>query len=57
MQAKRRAGNWIFELGDTGMPEAPVSGGTQKVASVGPAVHAAAKVARKAQWRRRTDWA
>jgi xanthine dehydrogenase YagR molybdenum-binding subunit len=36
----------IFELGDTGHPEAPVSGGSQTVASVGPAVHAAAKAAR-----------
>jgi xanthine dehydrogenase YagR molybdenum-binding subunit len=36
-----------FELGDTGLPEAPVSGGSQTVASVGPAVHAAAKAARE----------
>jgi xanthine dehydrogenase YagR molybdenum-binding subunit len=35
-----------FELGDTGHPEAPVSGGSQTVASVGPAVHAAATAAR-----------
>ena len=35
-----------FELGDTGFPEAPVSGGSQTVASVGPAVHAAATAAR-----------
>lgn len=35
-----------FELGDTGMPEAPVSGGSMTVASVGPAVHAAATAAR-----------
>jgi xanthine dehydrogenase YagR molybdenum-binding subunit len=35
-----------FELGDTGLPEAPASGGSQTVASVGPAVHAAAKAAR-----------
>jgi xanthine dehydrogenase YagR molybdenum-binding subunit len=38
--------NVFFELGDTGLPEAPVSGGSQTVASVGPAVHAAAKAAR-----------
>ncbi len=31
-----------FELGDTNQPHAPVSGGSQTVASVGPAVHAAA---------------
>jgi len=31
-----------FELGDTGLPEAPASGGSQTVASVGPAVYAAA---------------
>lgn len=31
-----------FELGDTLLPEAPVSGGSQTVASVGPAVQAAA---------------
>ena len=30
-----------FELGDTALPEAPVSGGSQSVASVGPAVRAA----------------
>lgn len=36
----------IFELGDTGLPEAPVSGGSQTGASVGPAVHAAASAAR-----------
>ena len=30
-----------FELGDTNQPGAPVSGGSQTVASVGPAVHAA----------------
>uniref|UniRef100_UPI00374DE93E xanthine dehydrogenase family protein molybdopterin-binding subunit n=1 Tax=Undibacterium sp. TaxID=1914977 RepID=UPI00374DE93E len=35
-----------FELGDTLMPEAPVSGGSQTVASVGPAVHAAAGAVR-----------
>jgi xanthine dehydrogenase YagR molybdenum-binding subunit len=35
-----------FELGDTAMPEAPVSGGSMTVASVGPAVHAAATAAR-----------
>jgi CO/xanthine dehydrogenase Mo-binding subunit len=34
-----------FELGYTGLPEAPVSGGWQTVASVGPAVQAAAKAA------------
>jgi xanthine dehydrogenase YagR molybdenum-binding subunit len=28
-----------FELGDSLMPEAPVSGGSQAVASVGPAVY------------------
>ena len=32
-----------FELGDTHLPKAPVSGGSQTVASVGPAVHAAAR--------------
>jgi xanthine dehydrogenase YagR molybdenum-binding subunit len=36
----------IFELGHTGHPEAPVSGGSQTVASVGPAVYAAAEAAR-----------
>ena len=35
-----------FELGDTELPEAPVSGGSQSVASVGPAVYAAALAAR-----------
>jgi len=35
-----------FELGDTRLPEAPVSGGSQTVASVGPAVHQAARAAR-----------
>jgi xanthine dehydrogenase YagR molybdenum-binding subunit len=35
-----------FDLGDTDMPEAPVSGGSQTTASVGPAVHAAALAAR-----------
>ena len=35
-----------FELGDTDLPEAPVSGGSQSVASVGPAVYAAAQAAR-----------
>ena len=35
-----------FDLGDTNMPEAPVSGGSQTTASVGPAVHAAATAAR-----------
>jgi len=34
------------ELGDTRLPEAPVSGGSQTVASVGPAVHQAARAAR-----------
>ncbi|ALK99227.1 acylaldehyde oxidase [Massilia sp. WF1] len=34
------------ELGDTRFPEAPVSGGSQTVASVGPAVHQAARAAR-----------
>ena len=36
----------IFELGRTGQPEAPISGGSQTVASVGPAVYAAASAAR-----------
>jgi xanthine dehydrogenase YagR molybdenum-binding subunit len=36
-----------FELGDTNQPKAPVSGGSQTVASVGPAVHAAAMAARR----------
>jgi xanthine dehydrogenase YagR molybdenum-binding subunit len=35
-----------FELGDTRFPEAPVSGGSQTVASVGPAVFQAARAAR-----------
>lgn len=35
----------MFELGRTGQPEAPISGGSQTVASVGPAVYAAAKAA------------
>ena len=35
-----------FELGDTGLSEAPASGGSQTVASVGPAVYAAVKAAR-----------
>lgn len=35
------------ELGDTTFPEAPVSGGSQSVASVAPAVQAAAMTARK----------
>jgi xanthine dehydrogenase YagR molybdenum-binding subunit len=35
-----------FELGDTSLPEAPVSGGSQTVASVSPAVRAAALAAR-----------
>jgi xanthine dehydrogenase YagR molybdenum-binding subunit len=35
-----------FELGDTMLPEAPVSGGSQTVASVGPAVYQAARAAR-----------
>ena len=35
-----------FELGDSSQPKAPVSGGSQTVASVGPAVHAAATAAR-----------
>lgn len=35
-----------FELGDTTMPEAPVSGGSQTVASVGPAVWNASRAAR-----------
>jgi xanthine dehydrogenase YagR molybdenum-binding subunit len=37
-----------FELGDTNFPEAPVSGGSQTVASVGPAVFQAARAARDA---------
>jgi xanthine dehydrogenase YagR molybdenum-binding subunit len=36
-----------FELGDSSLPEAPVSGGSQSVASVGPAVQAAALAARE----------
>ena len=35
-----------FELGDTNFPEAPVSGGSQSVASVSPAVQAACAAAR-----------
>ncbi len=35
-----------FELGDTNQPGAPVSGGSQTVASVGPAVHAACVAAK-----------
>jgi len=35
-----------FELGDTRLPEAPVSGGSQTVASVGPAVYQAAQALR-----------
>ncbi len=35
-----------FELGDTEMPEAPVSGGSMTAASVGPAVHRACTAAR-----------
>jgi xanthine dehydrogenase YagR molybdenum-binding subunit len=35
-----------FELGDTNMPQTPVSGGSQTAASVGPAVFAAARDAR-----------
>jgi xanthine dehydrogenase YagR molybdenum-binding subunit len=35
-----------FELGDTDFPEAPVSGGSQSVASVAPAVRAAASAVR-----------
>lgn len=35
-----------FQLGDTMLPEAPVSGGSQTVASVGPAVHLAARALR-----------
>lgn len=37
----------IFELGCTDLPDAPISGGSQTVASVGPAVYAAAKAARE----------
>jgi xanthine dehydrogenase YagR molybdenum-binding subunit len=36
-----------FELGDSDLPEAPVSGGSQSVASVAPAVHAAALALRE----------
>ena len=36
-----------FELGDTRLPEAPGAGGSQSVASVGPAVQAAARAARE----------
>ncbi len=36
-----------FELGDTNLPMTPVSGGSQTAASVGPAVYAAATVARR----------
>lgn len=36
-----------FELGDTSLPEAPVSGGSQSVASVAPAVQAASLAARE----------
>jgi xanthine dehydrogenase YagR molybdenum-binding subunit len=36
-----------FELGDSDLPEAPVSGGSQTVASVAPAVHAAASALRE----------
>ncbi|NRR32230.1 xanthine dehydrogenase family protein molybdopterin-binding subunit [Oxalobacteraceae bacterium] len=35
-----------FELGDTAMPRAPVSGGSMTVASVGPAVQEAARAVR-----------
>ena len=35
-----------FELGDSALPKAPVSGGSQSVASVSPAVQAAATAAR-----------
>jgi xanthine dehydrogenase YagR molybdenum-binding subunit len=35
-----------FKLGDSVLPKAPVSGGSQTAASVGPAVHEAAKNAR-----------
>lgn len=38
----------LFSLGDTRMPEAPVSGGSQSVASVSPAVQAAGQQARDA---------
>nr|WP_314626426.1 xanthine dehydrogenase family protein molybdopterin-binding subunit [uncultured Noviherbaspirillum sp.] len=36
-----------FELGDSSMPRAPVSGGSQSVASVAPAVQAAAAAVRR----------
>jgi xanthine dehydrogenase YagR molybdenum-binding subunit len=38
--------NVLFGLGDAEQPEAPVSGGSQTVAGVGPTVHAAAQAAR-----------
>lgn len=37
----------LFELGDTNMPETPVSGGSQTAASVGSAVQAAAAAVRR----------
>jgi xanthine dehydrogenase YagR molybdenum-binding subunit len=40
-------GEASFELGDTQMPEAPVSGGSTTVASVASAVHAAGEALRK----------
>lgn len=36
-----------FELGDTAFPDAPIAGGSQTVASVAPAVQAAASAARQ----------
>ncbi|HEX2658174.1 MAG TPA: xanthine dehydrogenase family protein molybdopterin-binding subunit, partial [Polyangia bacterium] len=36
-----------FELGDTTMPKAPVSGGSMTAASIGPAVHQACLAARR----------
>jgi hypothetical protein len=47
----RRGGHHEFyELGDTGLPEVPVSGGAQTEASVSPAVHAAAIAAAMRKW-------
>ncbi|HEY4445377.1 MAG TPA: xanthine dehydrogenase family protein molybdopterin-binding subunit [Steroidobacteraceae bacterium] len=40
-------GQVTFELGDSDLPEAPVSGGSQSVASVAPAVRAAALALRE----------
>jgi hypothetical protein len=40
----------ILELGGTGLPEAPVSGGPQTVASVCPALHAARRACIAGVW-------